>query len=573
MSVYSKRYLLLLLLAAATPLSVFAQPSARDAARQAEDILRKEQQRQQHDIEQIRQRTDKPTGLDTRELAPGTEPSAVQTACRDIDEISIESATHLTQGTRERIAEQYSGRCLGVNDIEQILGEITRDYLQRGYIAVRAYLPAQDLSTRKLRVVVVEGKLGTILIDDNDAASISLRNVFPGREGKILNLRDLEQGIEQINRLSSNNATLDILPGEQIGVSDVIVHNRPTSPYHALLSLDNQGTKETGKNQAALSGIVDNLLGADDMLSAIHRESVFGDGHGRRSESNSFNISVPYGYFLLSYALSYSTYESTVTLPSGVKEIADGTLRNQNALLDYVAYRDQDTRLSFSAGLTNKETKSYFSDQLLAVGSRTLTILDVDGGLSQAFGGGLLRASVGYARGLNNFDALDDPANLPGSAPHAQFEKYKYALSYDYPFVWRELPWSANSAIVGQHALDVLYGSEQLLIGGQYSVRGFVDTTLSGDNGYFWRNELSVQPHFEVRGEAIGSRFYLGVDYGEVDNKAGDAPEGHLSGWGIGVELHWRDLTADVFNTRPISLPRGMQREGSQTWARLSYSF
>ena len=54
-----------------------------------------------------------------------------------------------------------------------------------------------------------------------------------------------------------------------------------------------------------------------------------------------------------------------------------GASRNHNALVDYVAYRDQDTRLSFSAGLTNKETKSYFADQFLAVSSRTLTVLDV----------------------------------------------------------------------------------------------------------------------------------------------------------------------------------------------------
>jgi hemolysin activation/secretion protein len=308
------------------------------------------------------------------------------------------------------------------------------------------------------------------------------------------------------------------------------------------------------------------------MLSATHRESVFGDGHGRRSDSNTFNVSVPYGYFAFSYGLSYSTYESTIELPSGLDAIARGSSRNHNALVDYVAYRDQDTRLSFSAGLTNKETKSYFADQFLAVSSRTLTVLDLDSNVSTAMLGGLVRANLGYARGLNNLGALDDPAYLPSSAPRAQFEKYKYALSYSYPFVWQELPWSFSSGITGQHAVDVLYGSEQLLIGGNYTVRGFVDTTLSGDTGYYWRNDLSVQPHFTLGGESFGSRLYVGVDYGEVSNLTGDAPEGHLSGWGFGGELHWRAVTAEVFNTRAISLPNGMQREGSQTWVRLSLS-
>jgi hemolysin activation/secretion protein len=570
MHVFLKRSLCIFLLVC-SPFT-FAQQSAADAARQAQQQEQREQERQQRDIEQIRQRPDKPSGIDTRELAPQIAPSAPSATCRDIDEIVIEDAPHLTNGMREHIAKQYSKRCLGVNEIEQILGEITRDYLQRGYIAVRAYLPAQDLRTRKLRILVVEGRLGQFIIDDGDKHSVSTRMVFPGLEGRMLNLRDLEQGIEQINRLPSNDATMEIQPGADVGVSDVVVHNQPALPYHGSLSLDNQGTKSTGKNQLGVSGAVDNLLGGDDMLSAIHRESVFGDERGERSRSDTFNISVPYGYFLFSYALSYSTYESTVELPSGLEEISRGTSRNHNALLDYVAYRDQDSRLSFSLGLTNKETKSYFADQFLAVGSRTLTILDLDGNLSTVLGGGLLRANLGYARGLNNLDALDDPSNLPGDAPRAQFEKYKYGLSYNYPFVWRELPWSIGSSVTGQHSLDVLYGSEQLLIGGIYTVRGFEDTTLSGDNGYYWRNDLSVQPHFNVRGESIGSRFYVGVDYGEVSSIAGDMPEGHLSGWGFGGELFWRGFNLEVFNTRAISLPSDLHREGSQTWVRLSYS-
>jgi hemolysin activation/secretion protein len=563
---------LLLLIGGGLPLLGFAQPNPGAVLRQVEDTQRKEQERQQRDLDALRQRNDKPAGIDTNQLAPKvTVPSAPGT-CRQIDEITIEDAPHLTQSMRGNITKQFEQRCLGVGEIEQILGEITRDYLQRGYIAVRAYLPAQDLSTRKLRIVVVEGSLGKITIDDGNKHSISIGNIFPGLQGELLNLRDLEQGIEQINRLSSNNATMEIVPGDAAGVSDVVVHNQPASPYHLSLSLDNEGTKSTGKNQAAASGYVDNLLSFNEMLSATHRESVFGDGHGERSDSDTFNLSVPYGYFLFSYGLSYSTYESTVDLPSGLAEIANGMTRTHNALLDYVAYRDQSSRLSFSLGLTNKETKNYFADQFLAVSSRTLTILDFDTNLSTALGGGLARASVGYARGLPNLDALDDPAYLPSNAPHAQFEKYKYALSYSYPFFWGELPWDISSAVTGQHALDKLYGSEQLLIGGNYTVRGFVDTTLSGDNGYFWRNDLSVQPRFTLGGESFGSRLYLGVDYGEVSNLSGDAPEGHLSGWGMGAQLHWRSLMAEISNTRAISLPNGMNREGSQTWVRLSYS-
>lgn len=563
---------LLLLIGSGLPLLAQAQQDPSAVLRQLEDTQRREQERQQRDIEALRQRNDKPSGMDTRELAPKTTAPTQGGACRQIDRIRIDDAPHLGKIIRDRLDREYAGRCLNVGDLEQILGEITRDYMQRGYIAVRAYLPTQDLSSGTLRVLVVEGKVGSILIEDGGHRTVSIGNIFPGVRGDILDLRDLEQGLEQLNRLSSNNATMDIVPGAEAGASDVRIVNEVSSPYHLILSLDNQGTESTGRDQAGVTGIVDNLLGFNEMLSGTHRESVFGDGHGRRSKSDTLNANIPFGYLLLSVGTSYSTYESTIDLPSGESAIASGSTRNHNALLDWVAYRDQDSRLSFSVGLTNKDTKSYFAGQYLDISSRVLTVLDVDSNVSTALGGGLLRASIGYARGLSQIGALEDPSELPSTAPHAQFEKYKYALSYDYPFVWRELPWSISSSIVGQHAVDALYGSEQTLIGSMYSVRGFVDNTLSGDDGYYWRNDISVQPRFEIGGESFGARLYVGIDYGDVRSIAPDTPEGHLSGWGFGGALYWRSLTFEISNTRAISQPNGMRREGSETWMRLSWS-
>lgn len=563
---------LLLLIGSGLPLLAQAQQNPSGVLRQIDETQRREQERQQRDIDALRQRNDKPAGMDTRELAPRTPVAGDEGACRQIDRIVIDDAPHLGKIIRARLDKQFAGRCLNVGDLEQILGEVTRDYMQRGYIAVRAYLPAQDLSGGTLRILVVEGKVGSILIEDGGKNTVSIGNIFPGVRGDVLDLRDLEMGLEQLNRLSSNNATMEIVPGAEAGVSDVRIANPATAPYHLLMSIDNQGTESTGREQAGLTGIVDNLLGVDEMLSGTHRESIFDDGHGQRSKSDTFNANIPFGYFLVSYGTSYSTYESTVTLPNGIDNIASGSTRNHNGLVDWVAYRDQSSRLSFSLGLTNKDTKSYFADQYLDISSRVLTIVDVDSNLSTAVGGGLLRASLGYARGIGNFGALEDPSNLPTIAPHAQFEKYKYALSYDYAFNWRELPWTASTSITGQHALDSLYGSEQILIGGIYSVRGFVDNTLSGDDGYYWHNELSVQPTLSLGEESIGSRFYVGIDYGDVRSIAPDTPEGHLAGWGFGAQLFWRSATFEIFNTRAISLPNSMEREGSQTWLRLSYS-
>ena len=543
-----------------------------NTVRQIDNTQRREQERAQRELEQLRQKNQKPSGMDTEELLRKPSDKAADATCRDIDVIEIDGAPNLTDAEREIISKEFSGRCLNVGEIERLLGEITRLYLQKGYITTRAYLPAQDLSQKKLKILVVEGMTGKIIIDDGNKNSVSIINAFPGVEGELLNLRDLEQGLDQINRLASNNATMNIAPGQQPGVSDVIISNQPGNPFHAYFSTDNQGTESTGRDQVSVSLTGDNLLGFNDMLGVSHRESAYGDREGENSTSDSFNASLPFGYLTLSYGVNYSTYESTVDLPSGLQSQADGINRNHNVLADYVVFRDQLSRLSFSAGITNKESKNYFANQLLTVASRKLTVLDVDANYSIYALGGVIRANLGYARGLKIIDALEDPDELPSDIPRAQFHKYKYALGYSLPMSWGDLPASFSSDIVGQHALDTLYGSEQILIGSIYSVRGFVDNSLSGDDGYYWRNELAIEPSFQLGNAPINSRLYTGIDYGNVKARANDAPEGEMSGFTLGAQFRWQDLTFDIFNTRPISVPNEFEREGSQTWLGLSYA-
>jgi hemolysin activation/secretion protein len=148
----------------------------------------------------------------------------------------------------QEIDARYAGHCLGVNEITQIMGLVTRDYIERGYVTTRAYLPAQDLHTGTLLIDVVEGVIEQLKQDDG-AARLPLNTSFPAGAGQLLNLRDLEQGIDQLNRLQSNNATLDIQPGSQPGGSNVVIHNQPSRPVHLFVSYDNQGSVSTGANQ------------------------------------------------------------------------------------------------------------------------------------------------------------------------------------------------------------------------------------------------------------------------------------------------------------------------------------
>lgn len=566
---------LALMMSVLTPNFTFAQTQAdiATAQRQSEIIQRQEQERIERDQEAARRLPDRIDGIDTRSLLPKIEVPSIGAACRQISSISINGAPNLSLSERQRIIGEFIGHCLNVRDIERILAQITKYYVDRGFITTRAYLPQQDLSKGHLEILVVEGVVEKILIEDGNAKSVSPENVFPRVAGNLLNLRDLEQGIDQINRLSSNSAQLDIQPGEKTGASRVVVRNAPRSPYHLSLSGDNQGSEATGKRQAGLTAGVDNFLGFNENISATHRESVPHDPDHRFSDSDNINFSIPFGYTTFSLGTSYSSYVSTIRVPSGLDLISRGNNKTDNVRLDRVMYRNQSTRFSLAATLATKAARNYLDDQFLGVSSRNLTVFDIDSTLNTGFAGGVLTLDLGYSMGLDAMGALHDPANLPDWAARAQFSKLKTGFNYARPFRVFNKDASFSSQLTGQKANNTLYGSEQIAIGGLYSVRGFVRNVLSGDDGYYLRNEISVQQPMHIGGETMASRIYVGYDTGEVRNRPANIPQGRLAGMAIGIAVNWRGATWEFFNTRPLTLPSTMTKESSQTWFRVVYAY
>ncbi len=541
-----------------------------EAARQADILQRQSQERVQHDIESaIPQRPS--SGFDTSNLVPKVDASAAGHKCHDISHITISGAPNLSFGARQDIINQYTGHCLGVAEIEQILAAITKDYISRGYVTTRAYLPQQDLSSGTLEILVLEGVVGKINLEDGGHDSIALGGVFPSA-GDLLNLRDLEQGIDQVNKLSSNNAQLDIRPGAKPGTSDVVIRNTPGNPLHASVSADNQGSESTGKNQLGVTVSSDRLLGWNELMLFTHREAVPNDWDRKYSESNSFAFVAPIGYSTLSISTSRSRYVSTLVAPSGLDLQFKGSSSADSYRLDRLMYRDQSTRFSLSGAVTMKDSKSYLADEYLGVSSRSLSVLDLGSNVSTGFLGGALSLDFGISRGLRIGGALNDPDNLPELAPRAQFRKYTLGINYVRPFHVGHTDYAFSSQFSGQRADDTLYGSEQMLIGGIYSVRGFVNNTLSGDNGYYLRNELSARPVLALGGQTLPVRIYAGLDVGKVTNRVPNVPSGRLVGMAVGFSTTWKGVSVDVFNARPISMPDFFEREGSQTWIRIGYA-
>lgn len=567
--------LLLACIGTLSPFLTHAQVATdrNSAIRQSESIQRQNQERAQRDIEDALRPAQPSRGQATDNFLPPFTAPTIGVTCRTVDSVVIDNAPNLAPSIVTAISQDMVNKCVGVNEIEKILARVTKAYIDTGFITTRIYLPSQDLGSRVLRFTVLEGKIERIEINDDDSKSVLPVNVFPAGKGDLLNLRDLEQGIDQINRLSSNSATLDMQPGLEPGGTVVIVNNKPTNRLHFSSNLDNQGSLSTGRDELGLSLTADHLLGLNELLAMTRRESQFVNRQVQFATSDNFSFAIPFGYTTLSLSANRSKYLTSINAPSGLVLKSTGTSSADNVRVDRVMYRDQDTRLTLSGSLTFKESRNFLGEEFLEVSSRKLTVLDASASVSTVIFGGALSASVGIVQGLKAGAALQDLPDLPDFAPRAQFEKLTYSASYAKSLSILGMRGSLSTQLTGQEAKTTLYGSEQIGIGGIYSVRGFYKNSLAGDSGYYLRNELSITPKMGFMPEGLATRFYIGLDVGEVKNRAEGIPQGQLVGMALGFNAQWKNFSLDIFHAHPVSAPSFMTLEQGQTWARMSLAF
>ncbi len=127
----------------------------------------------------------------------------------------------------------WSGRCLGVPQLNEVLKSLTDHYLRRGYVTTRAYLPQQDLKNGELKIIVVEGRLEGL--DSSSLASpAESAMTFPGSVGDVLDLRELEQWVDQLGRLPSRQPQLELMPGQAVGGSRVALKGERFKPWRGL---------------------------------------------------------------------------------------------------------------------------------------------------------------------------------------------------------------------------------------------------------------------------------------------------------------------------------------------------
>ncbi len=441
---------------------------------------------------------------------------------------------------RERIIFPFIGLELGSKRLDLLLRKLTAAYIDRGYVTTRAYLGPQNLATGKLEITVVTGTVEQIRLDDHAETS-----AWPLAAGEPLQLTDIEQTVDQINRLRSRRAEASIQPGQTPGGSVVVLDTHPDKPWRVSLGTDNYGQSATGVQRRRLGAEWDNLFGLWDSWALTDVESA-------DAKSQLLAVSVPFGYGTASYA--YAHADSRVELLSGIVSLTETSSHTLG--WNHVVSRSQQFRHALDLTLVLRDTRRRIDEFSLMPQQQAVSRFA--GNTLWRGQRGALSAELGYSRGLKAFGGDGDTPNLPSSAPHFEFEKWDANVS---------LAWTLNSALAwrtqlaGQTARTGLPGADQIYLGGAGSIRGFREGIVAGDRGALMRNELQWTNALPNTLSASGWRLdpYAFWDAGVARQLSATADQ-KLSALGLGIRAAWKGVSAEVIWGVPQAAPAGIPR-------------
>ncbi len=523
----------------------------------------RQQQQQQRDLQQL-QLEQRKRQLERGAFGPAPATPAIPDSvkpderCWPLSGTRIGGVTLIDKDQLNARIQPLLAPCMGVGQINHLLATITALYVEKGYIASRPYLSSAPAAGQSLDILIDEGYIESIELADQ-SLPVSLGGAFPGMLGKPLNLRDLEQGLDQLNRLRSLDLTADIAPGSQPGASKIILRSRTSGQSRWALGagLDNLGSASTGRDRNTFTLSLDSPLELNDLLSLSASDTLNrGDRYNRNA---SLYYAIPYGYWTFSTFASHAEYRSPFKL-LGSTLYSTGITDQLSLRADRVLWRDQSHQLSANLQLAHKDVDSYLENVRLGIQSPTLTV--VEAGLNLFW---LDRAvwnlDFNYAQGLRWLGADDDADHQVRNLPKAQFRKYRAGLSQ-----WRNgqfgtQAWQWQSQLNVQYSPDPLPAIEQLLGTDDSAVRGYRVSSASGASGAIWRNTLRLPMRTDLPVQ-ITPR--VGLDHGWIKADHG-APVQRLSGASIGLNLGWKNLQVDVDYQRSLNTPTGLHHE-PETW-------
>lgn len=342
------------------------------------------------------------------------------------------------------------GKCMTVTDINAIAIRVQNRLIEQGYVTSRIMVGDQNLTDGELRLTLIPGKIAQVVVNTADskvpvyvkqtnrAYPAILDTALTIQTGKLLNIRDLEATLLNFKRVPSADANFKIVPSHTglnpsadnaintlgtLGFSDILIDYTQHRRLRSSLSIDDSGSKSTGKYQGVATLSLDNLANYNDLFylsfgrdlgNQINDDKDHPSDKSKGSKNYGIGYVIPIKSSVLQLNANRYSYHQTVA-GSTQDYIYGGTSRGYNAKLSHLVHRDAHSKSHVYAGGYAKSQQSDIDGTMIDVQTRKTAGYLFGMSHETTFGkqaNHSLSTDISYKRGTAAFNALPSPEEL-----------------------------------------------------------------------------------------------------------------------------------------------------------------
>ncbi|HEY9639353.1 MAG TPA: ShlB/FhaC/HecB family hemolysin secretion/activation protein [Coleofasciculaceae cyanobacterium] len=441
-----------------------------------------------------------------------------------VEQIQVVGSTVFSDQDLAPLIQPFEGRSLTLEELRAIADSITQLYLDGGYLTSRAVLVDQQIVQKTVQIRVIEGSLERIEIEGAHRVNSNYIRDRIALGGKApLNQGHLEDQLRLL-RLDPlfDNVEASLRPGNSLGQSILVVRVTEANPFSATVGVDNYSPPSVGSERTGVAIGYLNPTGLGDALQGSYFRSTTGG-------SNVFNFSyqVPLNAMNGGLQLQVAPSSYKITDPKFAPLNIQGN-SNQYAL----SYRQPLLRspreeFALSLGLTYETGETLVSSFL--ADTSTTSVISFGQDYVRRDPAGAWAARSQFNLGTRLFEATH------GSTPDGQFFSWLGQFQ-------RVQILNPDHLLITQ--LDVqltpnpLLPSQQFVIGGGQSIRGYQQNIRLGDNGF----RFSIEDRITVQRDPNGNPLLqlapftdLGAVWNTSTNPNPLPDQNFLAGLGFGV--------------------------------------
>lgn len=502
------------------------------------------------------------------------EPTAGETPCFTVHHVRIEADGVLPSrlaGLTDNLGD-FQDACLGVRSIEALRTNLEARLTAWGYVTSSLTVPPQDLSGRQLWLALHLGRLAQWRVEwpagaapqQASPADQPAPNAVRLQAGNVLNLRDIEQALENLGRLPSQAAGFRIEPGVQPGTSVVVIVPSGGARWRGNLATETTDTTDYGPLQTTASLSWDAPLGWSDQLSLMVSLGQRAAGGTRARQSTALlNYSLPWGAHLFSAQWSGTAHQRPIQ--GGVSTfIEQGSDMQAQLRWQWTAWRSGSARLAAWASASKRLSRTLLEDTELLLRRRDSVSLDAGITVWQRHGCGdqSLEVEAGKVMRLAR-DAIFQ--SVPSQLPNTWRAQWQWDCSLGRPAAEKGAgAWQINGRLWAQGVRHPTGSIDLVSIGSRWTVRGQdPQDTLSGQGAWVARHELTSP--VQALGPQGAARWFAGIDHGRIRQALGTGQtHQQLTGLATGLRWAWARASGELTAARAVG-PRPADTGGARS--------